>query len=798
MALAMTAAWIAPAAAQSPTLNLAIPAKAASEAMIDLALQANISILGVQACQGASPRLVGRFTLSQALDRLARDRCDYQIVDARTVRLSPVRVQAPPPARRAVAPITAPVPPPAPLTTERREIRMDEIVVTATKRDLALGAAAGSVSVLGGASLRASNTVDSAGAAGQMAGVVITNLGPGRDKILLRGLSDGAFTGRTRSTVGVYLDDSPITYNAPDPALRLVDVERLEVIRGPQGALYGAGSLSGIFRIVTNKPDLERSSGEGTVAYGSTLSGASSYALDGVINAPIVTGKLGLRAVAYQAVDGGYLDDVNLRLSDVDRTIRRGGRIALAARPDSGWDVDFNAAVQHLESNDTQYVTMAARQRANRIREAHKNDFGQAALTVRKRFDGLRLQSSTGLVQHRFSSLFDASAALSLFGDGLADLGVYREASQVQMLAQDVFIAGEGTGRFDWLLGLYGARTTEHSPSSLLGSINYSPLMPLYGENRHDRTVETAVYGEASYRLTSRWTASLGARVFQTRLRTRSDVVVAQPGVSRSADFSDRFDGVSPKISLQYDLGGGQTVYALASQGYRAGGFNTSGRFMPAPGRATYASDRLQNFEVGARLHPARTLNLSGSLFYNRWAGIQTDQFLPSGLAYTTNVGDGRHLGLGVEALWSPTARLDLSFNALVTDSKIINVNPAFAARVGPGLPGIPKLSTGGQVSYTQPLANGAVLTFGSLMRYVGRSRLTFEPGPAARMGGYVAGKVWAQYATPAWRVAAFVSNPMNSEGDTFAYGNPFSFGQVRQVTPQRPRTVTVELATGF
>lgn len=798
MALALSAALVTPAAAQTPNLNLAIAAKAASEAMIDLALQANISIVGAQACRGASPRLVGRFTLSQALDRLAGDRCEYQIVDARTVRLSPPRAPAPSLFRRAPSRVAAPSPSPAPLTAERREMRMDEILVTATKRDLALGSAAASVSVIGGAALRASNTVDSAGAAGQMAGVVITNLGPGRDKILLRGLSDGAFTGRTRSTVGVYLDDSPITYNAPDPALRLVDVERLEVIRGPQGALYGAGSLSGVFRIVTNRPDLDQFGGEVTAAYGATISGAASYAIDGVLNAPIAPGRLALRAVAYEAVDGGYLDDVNLRLSDVDRTLRRGGRIALAARPESGWEVDFNAAAQHLESNDTQYVTMAARQRANRFREAHKNDFAQAALTVRKRFDRLRVQSSTGLVQHRFSSLFDASAALSLFGDGRADLGVYREASRVQMLAQDVFIAGEGTGRFDWLLGLYGARTTEHSPSNLLGSVNYSPLRPLYAENRHDRTVETAIYGEAAYHLTNRWTASLGARVFETRLRTRSDVVVAPPGVSRASDASDRFDGVSPKISLQYDLGGGQTVYLLASQGYRAGGFNTSGRFMPAAGRATYASDRLQNFELGGRLRAARTLNLSGSLFYNRWNGIQTDQFLPSGLAYTTNVGDGRHLGLGLEAFWSPTPRIDVSLNALVTASKIVNVNRAFAARVGPGLPGIPRLSTGGQITYAQPLANGAILTFGGLMRYVGRSRLTFEPGPAARMGDYVAGKVWAQYSTPGWRLAAFVSNPLNSESDTFAYGNPFSFGQVRQVTPQRPRTVTLELAAGF
>ncbi len=793
MALALTAALATPAAAQAPTLDLAIAPKAASEAMIDLALQANISILGAQACKGASPRLVGRFTLKQALARLARDRCEYQIVDARTVRLSAARAPAPHPAR-SVIPAQASA---QPIRIERRDVRMDEVVVTATKRDLMLGAATGSVSVIGGGSLRDSNTVDSAGTAGQIAGVVITNLGPGRDKILLRGLSDGAFTGRTRTTVGVYLDDTPITYNAPDPALRLVDIDRIEVIRGPQGALYGAGSLSGVFRIVTNKPDLELRSGALTLAYGDTRSGAASTAVDAMINTPLVPGRLALRMVAYHAIDGGYLDDVNLRLSDVDRTLRAGGRAAVAARLDDGWEIDLNAAVQHLETNDTQYVTMTTRlQRANRVREVHKNDFSQVALSVRKSFDGFRMRSSTGAVQHHYSSTFDASAALSLFAADKSDLGVYREAAKIDMLAQDIFLSSDSSGRLGWLLGAYGARTAERSPSNLRGGMGGAPPVQLYAESRRDRTVEAALYGEASYRLTSRWTASLGARVFRTWLSTHSSVVAGPIGQSRDADKSDRFEGLSPKVSLQYDLGGGQSVYVLASQGYRAGGFNTSGRFTPAAASSTYAADRLQNFEVGARLHPARDFDLSATLFYAYWEDIQTDQFRPSGLSYTTNVGDGRNLGLGVEARFSPTPRMSLSFNALLNAPKVTPRNSARGTE--PGLPGIPKLSFGVQAVYDLPLSATAGLTFGAQAHYVGASQLTFEPGPASHMSGYIAGKVWSQYRTPRWSLAAFVSNPTNAQSDTFAYGNPFSFGQVRQVTPQRPRTVTVELTTGF
>lgn len=329
-------------------------------------------------------------------------------------------------------------------------------------------------------------------------------------------------------------------------------------------------------------------------------------------------------------------------------------------------------------------------------------------------------------------------------------------------------------------------------------SIRGEAPIQVYSELRRDRTVEAALYGDAAYRFGGRWTASAGARVFQTWLRTRSVVEQIAPLLGRDNDQSRRFDGVSPKLSLQYDLSRGQSVYVLASQGYRAGGFNTSGRVPLVAPRASFRPDRLQNMEVGARLHPTRDLDLTTSLFYARWQDIQTDQFLGSGLSYTTNVGNGRNLGLEADARWRPTERLDLALNALLTQSKIVDVNPAFAARVGKGLPGIPKLSVGSQATWTAPLSDDAALILGTQLRYVGASRLTFEPGATSRMSNYVSGKIWAEYRRPRWSLAAFVSNPTNSEGDTFAYGNPFSFGQVRQVTPQRPRTVMMVLSAGF
>ena len=638
-------AWPALAAAQAPVHPIAIAPKAYSEALIDLALQTNISLLGVDQCRGRSVGLAGRYTVRQALERLLDGApCRFEIVDAKTVRVVAAAVLRSPAPQQIIRPQQQ-----MRISSEAPSA-MSEIVVTATKRRLSLGATPAAVSVISGTRLRENGNRHTWGIAGQVAGVVVTNLGPGRDKILLRGLSDGAFTGRTRSTVGTYLDDVPITYNAPDPDLRLTDVERIEVVRGPQGALYGGGSMTGVFRIVTRTPDLERFSGEVDAGIAATASGSRSTSWDGMINIPLAPEKAGVRLVAYRAVDGGYVDDVNLRLSDVDRTLRNGGRAAVELRPGGDWTLTANAAVQHLESNDTQYTTMNRFQRANRVRETHKNNFSEVGLSVSHDGDGARLQSSTAYVRHDYSSLYDASAALSLFDSGEADLGVFREAARINMLVQDLFIASTGApGRFDWLVGAFGSRTVEKTPSMLraAGGPPGLPPMPVYAEERSDRLSEVAVYGELSYRFASRWTASAGARVFQTRLRTASEVVVPPPGVRRNFDDAKRFEGVSPKLSIRYDLGGGQLIYALASQGYRAGGFNTAGRSAPAPMRRTYAPDRLENYEIGARLSRfGGRLDLRTAAFYARWTDIQTDQYFSSGLSYTANVGNGRNVGL--------------------------------------------------------------------------------------------------------------------------------------------------------
>jgi iron complex outermembrane receptor protein len=775
-----------PARAAPARYPLAIPAQAASDALIDLAVQADVSIGGVAACAGRSPGLNGRYTLREALDRLTAGACAYDILDPRTVRISPRRGEA---SVRKPAPAPA-VPPPT----------VSELLVTATKRIEPVNRLPASISAINSDDLTATGITDAAGIVRLTAGMTITNLGAGRDKIMLRGLSDGAFTGRTRSTVGTFLDDTPITYNAPDPDLRLADVASIEVVRGPQGALYGAGSISGVYRIVTRKPDLETFEARVRGLVASTESGSPSRQVDAMVNLPLVQDKVALRLVGYYDLDGGYLDDVNLRLSNVDQTTRKGGRAALKARLSDNWTLSLGAAVQQLDSNDTQYVTGTnSLRRANRVRENHNNDFAQAVISLEGVTPLGRLQSSSAYVRHAFSSRYDASAALSLFDDPAADLGIYQERTKIDMLVQDTVLTSEGGGPLKWLVGLYGAASNEDSPSQLQVNAPGGALRAVYNDARNDRLGEVALYGEMSMDFGRGWTLALGGRESETRLRTISNVTVVGGGASRRFTRKAVFDNWSPKVSLQYVFPDGTLVYGLMSQGYRAGGFNSGGLSAPSAARRTFRPDHLRNLEIGAKTSAFEDrLTLKATVFYDLWRDIQTDQFFASGLPFTANVGDGRNVGLELEAAWRPDDHWSFQTNALFDRPEITKVDPAFASRVQSHLPGVPDASFGALIAYQRPIFGDKTLILTGQTAYVGRSRLTFDPALSPVMGGYFTGRLSAQIKADPWRAAVFVENPGDTRGDTFAYGNPFSFGQVRQVTPQRPRTISLVLARNF
>jgi iron complex outermembrane receptor protein len=786
------------AAAPKPDrFNFAIAAKSTSEALIDLALQSGITIGGGANCQGRKTALTGRFTVAEGLDRLLNGAaCRYEFIDAHTVRVvaisPPSRPDAPKPVRAAAEP-----------QAEAVSTSVPELIVTATKRPGFTGDFPGALSVVGGVELADTGVTDTESIARQSASFITTNLGPARNKILLRGLSDGAFTGRTQSTVGTYLDDVPITYNAPDPDLRLADVEDVEILRGPQGALYGGGSLSGVYRIVTRKPQFDETSASVDALVAGTQGGAPSTEIDAVYNAPLVEGRAAGRVVFYDDQEGGYIHDDALRESNVDLTDRIGGRAAIRLLLNDHWTAMLSTAVQDLSSADTQYLTVEKLMfhRSNQVRETHRNDFAQVALNLSGSGDWGRFESSTAVLRHDYASRYDASAVLTAFGaDPADDVGLFDEAANMRRLVEDAFWSSPETGRLHFLGGVFGSVSMDRTPSQLTSKQGaMGVLRRLYEESRRDALNEYAAYGEATYDLGGGWTAAGGARLFQTDVHTTSTVTVAIPGQVRNLDKSRGYSGVSPKLSLQRQWANGDYIYALASSGYRAGGFNTGGLAAPAANIAMFRPDHLQNFEMGGAVDGWNgRLKLKSAVFYDHWSDIQTDQYLASGLSYTANVGDGRNIGWESEVTYQLTPRLRLEANGLFDRPQVTSLNPGFTSIIGARLPGVPNGAFSGLLTYEQPIQPGRTLLLTAQASYTGSSRLTFDSRFSPLTPSYYTADLSAQLKTRRGRLAAFISNPLNSSKDTFSYGNPFSFGQVRQVTPQRPRTVSLSVSRNF
>lgn len=771
-----------PARAASARIRFHVEPQTYAEALLDIAQQANVTLIGAGSCSGYSAkRLAATLTLEQALDQtLAEAQCAWRLIAPGAVAISPIPRVEPP---KAEAPVT-----------------VSGVLVTATKRVRNARELAVAITTIPREGLEATGASDAGEAASQFAGVLVTNLGPGRNKLLLRGLSDGAHTGRTRSTVATYLDEIPVNYNAPDPDLRLVDVERLEVARGPQGALFGAGSLSGVYRIVTRKPDLVDYSAELRATGAITRGGEPSGAVEGHINIPLPQLDLGIRVSAYDEVQGGYLDDVIQQRSNVDQTVRRGARVMLAFRPSDAWSLSLTAAGQHLRSKDTHYTAPGmGLTRAVRIREPHVNDIELVTATVRGALGWGDVVSSTGVVRHRYSSVFDSTATKDLYTrTGLTS--AYFERTRTRMLVQDLYLTSRGAERLEWLVGVYGSYTAVEAPTEFSVQVPRAPLIPVYSDDRRDRVRELAAYGEASYELAPDVSVAVGARVFSLHTRTMSNVN-SENFAPRTLDRTVDFQGISPKLSLQWKFSPGNLLYAVASEGYRSGGINSGGAVPLAVQRSTFRPDRLVNFETGLKLEGlSRRLSLNSAIFYDLWKDIQTDQYRPSGIPYTINAGDARVLGLETEVAMR-TGGFTAQINGRFADVKTSDANSDFTARLVNGLPGAPAVSGGGLLSYERTIAGDWTVRLTGQATYVGRSRVTFDASQA-KTGGFVRTRLSAEvfgtlYNRPVG-LKVYALNPLDSFSDTFAFGNPFNPGQARQITPQRPVTVGITLSAAI
>ncbi|MGC6327853.1 TonB-dependent receptor plug domain-containing protein [Rhizorhabdus sp. FW153] len=684
------------------------------------------------------------------------------------------------------------------------------IVVTASKRDTRLRDFAGSVSLLDGADLAFGGEQGMESVLARVASLSSTHLGAGRNKLFIRGIADSSFTGPTQATVGQYLGDMRLTYNAPDPDLRLYDIQSVEILEGPQGTLYGAGSLGGVIRVIRNAPRMGETSAALSAGFAATQHGDPSGDIGGMVNIPLAGDRIALRAVGYGLTEGGYIDDVWRRKRDINRTRVAGGRATLRFDMGDGWTVDLGGVYQDNEGRDGQYADRAlgGLNRASRVAGGFDADYGLGEVVVSKHWDGLSFLSSTGYVRQNLRENYDASV--------IGQDRQFRQTNSTRMFSSENRLWRATRDGFGWVVGA----SYTHNRTDLdraLGPVG-QPL-PVTGVT--NRISEFTAYAEASVEPLRGMTVTGGARYTRSRLgggaEQASPVFLPSLVALRAAIVARRTEErILPSASISAELLPRLLLFARYQEGFRPGGLAVEGGFV-----RRFLNDRVSTMETGLRYgqRGRDPIDLSLSLSYTRWRNIQADFIDAGGLPTTDNIGDGRIYSLSGAIGWSPIDDFVIDAAATYNNSRVTDPSTALltllaqlaqsaTAQVDTGtielaeglgrIPNVARFTMRVGADYKVALDDRLDLRINGWVRYIGKSRLGIGPILGDLQGDYVDTALTARIGRPDFGVSIGLTNLTDAIGNRFALGTPFAMNGGRQITPLRPRTIRIGLDRSF
>ncbi|MBH1992559.1 MAG: TonB-dependent receptor, partial [Sphingomonadaceae bacterium] len=687
-----------------------------------------------------------------------------------------------------------------------------EIIVTASKRDIPLLRYAGVVETLDNRAFTSGEAASgTATLLARVASLSSTHAGNGRKKLFIRAIADSGVAGPTQATTGQYLGDMRLNYAAPDPDLKLYDIGRVEVLEGPQGTLYGAGSLGGIIRIMPNAPNLGETGGQMSAGLSAVQHGDVGGDLSATLNLPIVAEKIALRIVGYGVQESGYIDDANRHKDDVNRVRTWGGRAALRFAPDDDWTIDLNAVYQHIDGDDAQYATRSVGrlQRASAVAQPYGSDYLLGNVRIERQWDNLRFVSSTGYVRHRLDESYDATQP-----DGAP--AIFRQHNDVDIFSTENRLVRDLDNGLGWILGASYLRSSSNLYRSLASfgttpSIQPEviPGVPLYGRGMpaaatgvRNSVKEATLFGEASFEPVKGLIATFGGRLTNSRLSGAAlDPVAALSAadVARAEAQADRSETIFlPSASLLTDAIPGVTLYARFQQGFRPGGLAVDDQRV-----RRFQNDRVSTFEAGFRKGvPGRdTLALSANIAYTDWRDIQADVTDRIGLPTTANIGDGRIYTGEARIVARPTARLTLDGSIIYNDSRLTQPAQFLRALSYNGrslsLPNVANLSGRIAFDYRAPIGDATDFHLSGSARYIGKSRLGVGPILGQTQGDYVDTSLTASLTRGPLQYSFSLTNLLDSNGNRFSLGTPFDL-RTDYYTPLRPRTLRIGIDFAF
>jgi iron complex outermembrane receptor protein len=688
---------------------------------------------------------------------------------------------------------------------------LEAIVVTAQKRSEDAQTVPVSLSVLTGTDIQEQGFRDVSDLAHLVPGVSVQRTGPAENTVIIRGVSSQAGVG---STVGYYYGEVP-TSQLTQIDLPLFDLARVEVLRGPQGTLYGSSSMGGTIKYVPNQPEFNQFSTKIDVAAEHIHdSNGLGHKISDVVNLPLVEDKLAVRILVWSQYAKGYIDRYpidpnNYLLADTSVAPVRGAntydfygyQVQLKFAPWENVTILPSFLSQKNESGglftvDLPQSNLAAGQliQARDNPEPHTYDANIANLTVNASFGAWDLVSATSYFTQNVTQEEDTSKTQYVL------LGAPPGYPIVPLLARTTFQPEETVqelrlstkvAQFDGTIGLYydhAERPSQQSipfspqwlaaygnPVAFFGNAYNGYNMLFYNSDPSDNT-ERSIFGQGSYHITDKLSATLGVRTSYYYVSGSNYAYGFLNGPLSTSYASDSFHGVSPKYNITYDVTPNAMVYSTVAKGLRTGDIQA-----PSPeacdsdlaqyglksSPTKYDPDSLWSYEVGAKTTEFnRRMTLNGSAYYIDWSNIQQTVALECGFPFTGNLGKASVRGGELELQLLPIDQLTLYSSLSYTDSKLNSTTPGTPGVSGDPLLDVPLWTAAVSAKYRQPINENVSAFMRIEGSYEDKVERTFVPTdffrtvPAYHLFNIRFG---TRQTESKWEITAYVTNLLNT-----------------------------------
>ena len=695
---------------------------------------------------------------------------------------------------------------------------LEEVVVTALRRESAASRTPVSIVAIQGAGLEARGATSLADLQPLAPGLNLTEINPGQRRLSLRGAQSAG-----ESTVALYLGETPVTGpnsatsdpSSITPDIDFYDADRIEVLKGPQGTLFGSGAMSGAVRVLFNPPDLSEASGRVDTALGQVEGGARGGSIHGALNLPLARDRFAIRLVGYDVRRPGYIDNTTLHLADVNGVHTRGGRISARYSPSAATTITVSGLVQDQLVEDSNLFdgTIGDYRSLARARLPFPNRFSLVNAVVDQDLGFARLVASSSWYDWTATKYIDTTqSALLARANGTycaryvgiagacdaSQLQTYRDyvdallpvvgyqPMKVSSRIHEARLDSRPGGAIDWTLGAFLESRHDTSTSSTVEADPVSggletPLHYVFQRESGVGLGQKAVFGEFGYAVTHDFRIRLGARRYAYDKHSESQVLItsyinASVAGPRSIYDNDASGSVM-RAAASYQLNPRLMLYGQYSEGFRPGGVNNTPGLDPE--LVAYHSDEVRNLELGVK-STARDgrLLVDVALYEVRWDDMQVAARVPN-FNFIANAGAATIRGLEIEGQLSLDEGLKARWSLNLIDGRLTSAAPTgrfdVTGKVGDRIPYEPDIRVSASAEKVIPLGQDLLLRSSIEASYIGEAGSSFDRHDVyyETMGRFAVVNLASSIEAGDWRLGLRLSNAFASTGRLWSMSRP-------------------------